>query len=85
MTALDAIGLAGATALAVSGLPQAVQSWRQGHSDGVSWGLLALWLGGEAAMVAYVLGTTPDPVLLINYGGNLAIVAVIAWFAWRPR
>jgi len=87
---LAAIGAIGALAFALSGLPQAIQCVRVGNAQGLAHGTVALWLIGEAAMLIYALGTyrkrcnagLSDWILLANYGGNLLIVGVIAWYRW---
>ena len=79
------IGAIGATCFALSGAPEARRSWRRGRSD-VAGGTVALWLGGEAAMMIYAVATYPgDLILLLNYTGNLALVSVIARYRWMPK
>ncbi len=83
---IEAIGLVGATAFALSGVPQAIKSWRDGHSRGVAHGTVLLWLTGEAAMFTYAVVKYPsDFVLLGNYLANMLVVGVIGWFKYRPR
>lgn len=83
---MEALGMLGGLLLAVSAIPQVVKSWKDGHSEGLSHGLLALWLGGEACMLMYVLVKyTSDLWLLLNYGSNFLFVGVIAWFKYWPR
>lgn len=82
---LETIGWIGATALAVSALPQAVQSVRQGHSHGVSRGLLWLWLVGEVCCLVYVSGTSRSAPLELNYAANMLLVGIVAWYSYRPR
>lgn len=81
----DAIGWLGAILLAVSGLPQAIKSLREGNSSGISHGLIWLWLLGEVAMLAYTIVSYADPILLINYAANLIFVAVIAFYRYFPK
>jgi uncharacterized protein with PQ loop repeat len=80
---MNAIGYVGAVLLALSAIPQVVTTVRQGHARGLSWGLLALWLAGEASMLAWAIVEDPSPILLANFGGNLALVSVLA--AYRLR
>jgi hypothetical protein len=76
-------GAVGATAFALSGLPQALRAVHDGHARGVASGTVGLWLIGELAMLAYTLAEyTSDWVLLANYGANAVIVGVIAWYHW---
>ena len=72
------IGTIGAIAFALSGLPQAVKSWRDGHSNGIAHGTVWLWMIGEASMIAYALYFYPlDFVLIANYTLNLILVSII--------
>lgn len=83
---LKLIGLIGATAFALSGVPQAIRSFREGHSDGMSHGTIILWLSGEGAMLVYALGKyTSDYILICNYLANFLVVGVIAWYKYLPR
>ena len=83
---IELLGLFGAVAFALSGVPQAIKSWREGHSHGVAHGTVLLWLLGEAAMLAYAVGKyTSDLILMGNYAANFVVVGVIAWFKYRPH
>ena len=83
---IELLGLIGAVAFALSGVPQAIKSWREGHSRGVAHGTVLLWLLGEAAMLAYAVGKyRSDFILMGNYAANFLVVGVIAWFKYRPR
>lgn len=73
---LDIIGWIGSACFAICAIPQALKSYRDGHSDGISWAFLSLWLTGELCMIIYILPTGDGP-LLVNYFGNLACLLVI--------
>lgn len=77
---VEIIGWVGATLFAVSGFPQAYRSWRQQHSDGISWGFLGMWTGGEVLTLIYVLLTTAQWPLIFNYVFNLLCLIVIIWY-----
>lgn len=83
--ALEAVGWIGSAMFSVCGLPQAVKCWRQGDADSLSWGFLGLWLGGELFTLAYVLGKSGLPPLLLNYGLNIVFLSIILWFKVFPR
>lgn len=86
MDILSVIGALGAFAFAISGVPQAIRSWKLGTSRGMSGTTIALWLTGEACMLAYTVATYPgDFVLLGNYLANFLIVSLIAWYYLFPR
>jgi uncharacterized protein with PQ loop repeat len=83
---LEIIGLIGATTFALSGVPQAVKSVREGHSAGMSHGTIVLWLLGEGAMLVYAgIKYTTDYILICNYLANFLVVGVIAWYKYLPR
>lgn len=81
MIAGGLFGWVGGVLLAVCGLPQAVASWRQGHSDGVDWAFLLMWFVGEVFLLVHVLDLyginwLAAP-LLLNYAFNLVLVGII--------
>lgn len=59
-------------------------SFKQGHSDGVSNGLLFFWGGGELLTLFYVLSLGNAP-LIMNYVCNMVSMSVIIWYKFRPR
>lgn len=81
------LGTVGAICFALSGLPQAIKSWRDGHSDGVAHGTVWLWLIGEGLMLAYALYFyTQDWILTTNYTANFLLVSIIFKFKyWRRK
>lgn len=83
-TMIEALGAIGSFAFAVSGLPQAILSFRQKHSRGISGWLLFLWLVGELFTLLYVLLKFSDLWLLINYTLNLFFVSVITYYWFFP-
>ncbi len=86
MSSIEIIGWIASALFAVCGLPQAYQSWKQGHSDGVSALFMWAWLIGELLMQVYVFGKHGwDMVLLVQYWFNTLFVALILWYKYRPR
>lgn len=86
MNSIDIIGWIGASAFAVSGLPQAIKSVKDGHANGVANGMIILWLIGEGAMLMYSgLKYTNDFALLTNYVLNAILVLIIARYKYFPR
>lgn len=71
------LGLIGSLCLGLCALPQVLHTWRTGDTQGLSWSFLLLWAGGEVALLGYVLLTTRDPVLLVNYVFNLLCLSSI--------
>ena len=81
----DICGLVGAAAFAISGVPQMVKSIKDGHANGVAYGMIYLWLIGEGGMIGYALIKYPnDYVLLANYFINFVVIAVIAYYKHFP-
>lgn len=80
------IGIIGGTCFAFSGLPQAIKSLREGHSDGISHGTVWLWLIGEACMLIYAIRFyTSDLVLIANYTANLVLIGIVAKYKYMKR
>ena len=81
---MDMVGWLGATLLAFCGLPQAIESWRNKSSQGITWGLLGMWGLGEVFTLIYVLPKMDMP-LLFNYSANIAFLSVIIYYKIRSR
>lgn len=81
---LEAIGYIGSTFLAICGLPQAIQSYKNGHSHGMNFATVLLWFSGEVLVLVYILPKKDLP-LLLNYLSNLAIVGTILKYKIWPR
>ena len=81
---LDTIGWLGAFFFAICAVPQAWQSYKEGHSAGLSWMFLIFWLLGEIFMTIYVWPTGDLP-LLSNYLVNLLLTSVIFYYKVHPR
>ena len=82
---MEALGWIGAVCFAVCGIPQALQSVRDGHSRGLNWGFLGCWLIGEVLTIAYVWPKADWP-LLCNYIANLALLLVMLRYkVWERK
>ena len=81
---MDLVGWIGSIMLAICAAPQAYDSWKRGHSDGVTWGLLVLWGGGELVTLIYVISKL-DWAMISNYASNVVIMSVIIWYKIFPR
>jgi uncharacterized protein with PQ loop repeat len=80
------IGTVGTICFSLSGLPQAIKSFKDGHSNGLANGTLWLWLIGEAAMLIYsVHFYTKDFVLITNYVVNFVLVSIIFKYKYFKR
>jgi len=79
-------GIAGSIAFALSGVPQSIKSIREGHSKGISHGMIWLWLVGEVCMIAYSFYFyTYDFIFISNYLINFVNVAIITKFKYWER
>lgn len=79
MSLFEIMGWIGSICLAICGIPQAWQSYKDKHSDGISWGFVLLWAFGEIFALAYVYDKLDLP-LLLNYATNILILAVILFY-----
>jgi len=80
---MEIIGWIGSLLLAVCALPQAILSYRQKHSEGISHGMLFLWGLGELFVLAYVVWKMDLP-LIVNYGANLIMILIIGYYKYFP-
>ena len=81
---MELIGWLGGILFAACGIPQVIQCWRQGHSNGLDWTFLLLWLSGEVLTIIYVIPKLDYP-LLFNYTCNLMCLLVIIKYKSLPR
>ena len=84
MTIFEIMGWLGSICLAVCGIPQAWQSYKDKNSDGISWGFVILWAFGEVFALVYVYDKLDLP-LLLNYATNILILGVILYYKVKPQ
>ena len=84
LTLFEMMGWLGSIALAICGLPQALQSFKEKNSNGISWGFVLLWAFGELFALAYVYNRLDLP-LLLNYATNILIVGIILYYKIYPK
>lgn len=82
---MQSLGWTGHILFAISALPQAWLSYKQGHSQGISWGLLYMWFGGEAIAIIYGLYENVPMPLMVNYLVNFSCLLVIIRYRKFPR
>lgn len=86
MNNIELIGWIGGIMLAICGAPQSYKSWVDGHSDGLTHGLLWLWYIGEWLTFAYILSFDKISMpLLLNYSINIILVTVMVKYKYFPR
>lgn len=83
MSLFEILGWLGSICLAICGLPQAWQSYKDKHSEGISWGFILLWTFGELFALAYVYDKLDLP-LILNYATNILILGVILYYKMKP-
>lgn len=81
---IEIIGWLSAMLLSICGLPQAIQSYRQKHSHGISYGFIALWGFGEIFQLWYVIYKLQAPIIF-NAALNLLIIVVIVYYKIYPK
>jgi uncharacterized protein with PQ loop repeat len=80
----EVFGWISAISFAVCGIPQAVKCYRDGHSEGISHGLLILWMLGEVTGIGYAISLTSFP-LFVNYLFNGIFVSIMLRYKYWPR
>jgi len=82
---IDLLCWIGNIIFALSGIPQAVKCYQQGHGKGLSQALLWMWVVGEIIALFYAyMKDLPVP-LLLNYSINLICLLVILRYKYVPR
>jgi len=80
------IGWLGALCLAICSLPQVIYTIRYKSADGISWGFILLWFGGEIFTLAYLFMTgLATYQLIFNYGLNLIGLGIILYYKIKER
>lgn len=82
---INLLGTVGALAFGLCGFPQAIKSFKDGHSQGISTFMIALWMLGAVSMFVYVTVKYLDVMLMINYVVNMGVAGVMGWFKIWPR
>jgi uncharacterized protein with PQ loop repeat len=81
MTILDTLGLIGSIALGICNLPQAILSYKNQSSKGISLYTLIIGFLGCATLFLYFLLKLPNEIFLIfNYLFNMACLSTILYY-----
>jgi uncharacterized protein with PQ loop repeat len=80
---LEIFGWLGSVLLAFCGLPQAIESYQNKNSDGLTWGFLLMWGFGEVFTFVFIFPTMMLP-LVFNYTANLIFISIILYYKIRP-
>jgi len=81
---LDFFGWIGSILLSFCGLPQAIDSFKNKSSQGVTWGLILMWLFGELFTLIYVFPKSDFP-LIFNYATNIIFISIIGYYKVFPK
>lgn len=80
------LGIIATICFASSGLPQAIKSFRDGHSNGIAnWSILLCVLRGISILLYIISLNKIDYLLLINYICNLGTILIVAKYKIWPR
>lgn len=82
---LETIGWIGTICMCICGIPQAIQSIRDKHSDGLTWGLTILLWVGCVALGIYSVGQRSIP-LIMNYFLTGIVASILLYYKiWPTR
>lgn len=76
---IETLGWVSSICFAICGIPQALLSFQQKHSRGVSWIFLFLWIFGEILGTVYAIAISAYP-LVLNYVVSFICACVIVWY-----
>jgi MtN3 and saliva related transmembrane protein len=78
----ELIGLVAASLTTFAFLPQVVQTWRSGRTDGLNLAMLAVLATGILLWFVYGIGARQLPVILAN-GATLVLVSILLGLKMR--
>jgi len=81
---IELSGWIGSFLFATCGIPMAWESYKNGHSEGITLPFLWMWWWGEIFILIYTVPHQLWP-LIINYIFNLLLVSIVIWFKYQPR
>jgi len=81
---IELCGWLGSMAFMVSAMPQAWKSYKDGHTEGITWLTTSLWFFGEVVSLIYVWPKGYLP-LILNYGVQMIFTYVILHYKIWPR
>jgi uncharacterized protein with PQ loop repeat len=84
---LTEMGWLGSAIITASNIPQAIKVSREGHANGIAWGLITLW-GIGTVIMAWVTWTEQADAMvprLVSYSLNLAFIGFLCFYKSYPR
>jgi uncharacterized protein with PQ loop repeat len=83
---IDLLGYSAQGLFILASAAQALKAYQDGHSDGISHGLVwSLTIGFIFMMIYLAVKLSFDPVLMFGYIGQLAFCLIIAKYKYFPR
>ena len=82
---MELFGWGGSILLAACGAPQALRSYTQRSTVGISPLFLWMWFLGEVFTLFYVLLEKFSLPLLLNYAVNIGFISVIIYYYYFPK
>jgi uncharacterized protein with PQ loop repeat len=82
---MEVVGWLGAILFALCAVPQALISYKQGHSNGLSGWFLGMWLLGEILSLIYCIVVVKSIPILFNYSFSLLCLLIIGRYKIWPR
>lgn len=79
------LGWIGAICFALCGSPQALKSYKDGHSNGLDCKFLLMWTVGEVFTLIAVVKDAPLKYLIYNYAANLIFLVIMWKYKIWPR
>lgn len=77
----DKLGWVASILLMFCAMPQVVQSWQQGHSNGLSVVMLAMWFAGTSSMLVFLYPERKQQKqVFCNYIINSCASGIILYF-----
>ena len=81
---IQLIGYIGSLAYAICGLPQAIMSIKNGHSQGISRGYAFLSLAGSILSLVYAF-PRQDYILVLNFCANIIVWGIVLKYSYFER
>ena len=83
---IEVIGWVSNTLFAAAAVPQAWHSYKQGHSHGLTWGLLLMWFFGELGAIVFAFAKDIPIQLTVNYFFNfIMLLIIIRYKIWERK
>lgn len=76
---IENIGWIGSVLLALCALPEVYRSVKDKKCH-VGWGLLLMWFFGEVLTLFFILATSAQRQLIVNYGVNILLISIMIYY-----